>query len=223
LFTVSISALAAFTGGMVSFFSPCVFPILPSFIAVLMRGAESKSERFFRGVMYTVGLLTIFTTMGIVAGGVGGFLSRYRNILNIVIGMFFIAFGIIYYLEIPLFKGRKSKIHTKTGGLLSAFLIGIGMAFVWIPCTGPVLGAILLLAAQSGTVLRGALLLALYSLGLSIPLVGISWIFSKLSSKITFGESKARKITRVIVSGLMILVGILTMFGALNQLQGLIQ
>jgi len=65
--------------------------------------------------------------------------------------------------------------------------------------------------------------LALYSLGLSIPLVGISWIFSKLSSKITFGESKARKITRVIVSGLMILVGILTMFGALNQLQGLIQ
>jgi len=222
LFTTSVSAIAAFTGGVVSFFSPCVFPILPSFLAILMRGANSKTERFFRGVMYTVGLLTIFSVLGIAAGGVGGFLSKYRDIVNIVVGILFVVFGIVYYFEISLFRG-KTKVYNKTGSLVSAFFMGIGMAFVWIPCTGPVLGAILLLAAQSGTVLKGAMLLALYSLGLSIPLIGLSWIFSKISSKISFGESKARKITRIVVSGLMILVGVLTMFGMLNDLQGFIQ
>lgn len=222
MFTISVNAIAAFTGGVVSFFSPCIFPILPSFIAVLMKGAESKSERFLRGVMYTAGLLVIFSALGIAAGGVGAFLNKYKSIVDIVIGILFIIFGIVYYFEIPLFKG-KSKITTKKGSLLSAFFIGIGMAFVWIPCTGPVLGAILLLAAQSGTALRGALLLSLYSLGLSIPMIGISWIFSKISTKITFGESKARKITRIVVSALMIIVGVLTMFGLLNQLQGVIQ
>ncbi len=222
MFTTSVSAIAAFTGGVVSFFSPCVFPILPSFLAILMRGANSKTERFFRGVMYTVGLLTIFSVLGIAAGGVGGFLSKYRDIVNIVVGILFVVFGIVYYFEISLFRG-KTKVYNKTGSLVSAFFMGIGMAFVWIPCTGPVLGAILLLAAQSGTVLKGAMLLALYSLGLSIPLIGLSWIFSKISSKISFGESKARKITRIVVSGLMILVGVLTMFGMLNDLQGFIQ
>lgn len=222
MFTTSISAIAALSGGVVSFFSPCVFPILPSFLAILMKGANSKTERFLRGVLYTVGLLIIFSVLGVVAGGVGGFLNRYRNIVNVIIGVLFVIFGIMYYFEIPLFKG-KTKVSNKAGNLVSAFFIGIGMAFVWIPCTGPVLGAILLLAAQSGTALKGAMLLALYSLGLSIPLIGISWIFSKISSKISFGESKARKITRIVVSGLMILVGVLTMFGMLNDLQGIIQ
>jgi cytochrome c-type biogenesis protein len=104
--------------------------------------------------------------------------------------------------------------------IFSGFIIGSLMGIVWVPCAGPILGSILVIAANQNTVIEGGMLLIIYSLGMIIPFLFLSGVVAKISSKVNFGgESKVRKILRIVVFALLVITGILTITGQLNLLQ----
>ncbi len=219
LLGTSVSYTAALGGGILSFFSPCILPLIPVFFGVLMAGATSSMARFMRGVFFTLGMSLFFFLIGLGAGGLGSFVQQNMTIMNIVSGSLFILFGFLYFFEVG-FKGLKIDLWKFGGSAASGFVIGALLGIVWVPCAGPVLGSILVLAANQPIASQGGLLLLVYSLGLSIPFLTLSGFVSKLTSKISFArESKARKVVRVSVFVLLVGAGILTMFDVLNLLQ----
>jgi cytochrome c-type biogenesis protein len=141
--------------------------------------------------------------------------------MNAISGSLFIIFGFMFFFEKGI-KGVKINVTKFSGGPIGGFIMGAALGLIWVPCAGPVLGSILVLAANQDTIARGGTLLLTYSLGLSIPFLTLSGFVSKITSRISFtGESKARKITRWLVFIVLITVGILTIFGQLNILQSL--
>ncbi len=219
LLGISVSYGAAFGGGLLSFFSPCILPLIPVFFGVLMAGAASNRARFLRGATFTIGMSLFFFIVGLGAGGLGTFFQQNMTLMNIISGSLFILFGFLYLFEIG-FRGVKVNLWRFGGTAMSGFVIGALLGIVWIPCAGPVLGSILVLAANQQTASHGGLLLFVYSLGLSIPFLTLSGFVSKLTSKVSFaGESRVRKVVRVTVFVLLVGAGILTMFDLLNLLQ----
>ncbi|AKI98198.1 cytochrome C biogenesis protein [Kosmotoga pacifica] len=210
---------SAFLGGLLSFFSPCVLPLIPVFFSVLMGSAKKPKDRFLKGVFFTIGMSLFFFLLGTGAGGLGQFIGKNRELMNIISGGLFILFAFLYLFEVS-FKGIKINVFKFHGGVISAFLLGSVLGMIWVPCAGPILGSILVLAANQGTASQGGLLLFTYSLGLSIPFLTLSGFVAKLTSKLNFsGESKGRKIVRYIVFVLLFIAGILTIFDKLNLLQ----
>jgi cytochrome c-type biogenesis protein len=221
LITMSVSYGSSFLGGLLSFFSPCVLPLIPVFFGVLMGGTSDSKTRFLRGAFFTLGMSIFFFMLGIGAGGLGQFIREYDYIMNAISGSLFIIFGFMFFFEKGI-KGVKINVTKFSGGPIGGFIMGAALGLIWVPCAGPVLGSILVLAANQDTVARGGTLLLTYSLGLSIPFLTLSGFVSKITSRISFtGESKARKITRWLVFIVLLTVGILTIFGQLNILQSL--
>lgn len=162
-----------------------------------------------------------FFMLGIGAGGLGQFIRKYDYIMNAISGSLFIIFAFMFFFEKGI-KGVKINVTKFGGGPIGGFIMGASLGLIWVPCAGPVLGSILVLAANQDTVVRGGTLLLSYSLGLSIPFLTLSGFDSKITSRISLtGESKARKITRWLVFIVLLTVGILTFFGQLNILQSL--
>lgn len=221
LITMSVSYGSSFIGGLLSFFSPCVLPLIPVFFGVLMGGTSDSKTRFLRGTFFTLGMSIFFFLLGLGAGGLGQFIREHDYIMNVISGSLFIIFGFMFFFE-KGFKGIKINVNRFGGGPVGGFIMGAALGLIWVPCAGPVLGSILVLAANQETVTRGGTLLLTYSLGLSIPFLTLSGFVSKITSKISFsGESRARKIIRWLVFIVLITVGILTIFGQLNILQSL--
>lgn len=219
IISVSVSYGSAILGGLLSFFSPCVLPLIPIFFGVLMAGAESAKVRFFRGLSFTIGMSLFFFLLGTGAGGLGQFIRRNETLMNILSGSLFIAFAFMYLFEVG-FKGVRVNAWKFSGSVFSGFLLGSVLGLIWVPCAGPILGSILVLAANQGTAAKGGMLLLTYSLGLSIPFLTLSGVVAKITSRLSFGgESKARRIVRIIVFILLFGAGILTLFGKLNLLQ----
>lgn len=217
--TTGVSYGTALGGGVLSFFSPCVLPLIPVFFGVLMGGADTGKVRFIRGLSFTLGMSLFFFLIGVGAGSLGSFVRENSALMNIISGSLFVLFGFLYFFEIG-FKGVKVNIWKFGGSAFSSFAMGAVLGLIWVPCAGPILGSILVLAANQGTASNGGLLLLTYSLGLSIPFLTLSGLVAKLTSKISFGgESKWRKVIRYSVFSLLILAGFLTMFGKLNLLQ----
>ena len=219
ILTTGVSFGTALGGGLLSFFSPCILPLIPVFFGVLMGGAMTGRARFVRGLSFTFGMSLLFFLMGIGAGGLGKFVRNNSILMNILSGSLFIIFGILYFFEIGL-KGIRLNVWKFGGSAISGFTMGAVLGLVWVPCAGPILGSILVLAANQGTATNGGLMLLTYSLGLSIPFLTLSGLVAKLTSKISFGgESRKRKLIRYIVFLLLVVAGVLTMLGKLNLLQ----
>jgi cytochrome c-type biogenesis protein len=177
-----LSIPIAFVAGVVSFLSPCVLPLVPGYISMLSGATieELKSGtspalmgRILRNsVSFVVGFSIVFVTLGASATAVGKFLLAQRATFNLVAGILVIVFGLHLtgLVKIPLLY-RQARVDTGVPrrGLVGAFLLGFAFAFGWTPCIGPILTAILALAAQRHTVFQGMFLLAVYSSGLAIP------------------------------------------------------
>ena len=177
-----LSIPIAFVAGVVSFLSPCVLPLVPGYISMLSGATieELKSGtspalmgRILRNsVSFVVGFSIVFVTLGASATAVGKFLLAQRATFNLVAGILVIVFGLHLtgLVKIPLLY-RQARVDTGVPrrGLVGAFLLGFAFAFGWTPCIGPILTAILALAAQRHTVFQGMFLLAVYSAGLAIP------------------------------------------------------
>lgn len=175
------SMIASAAGaGLLSFFSPCILPLLPVYIGVLTTDADTEQlnlpRRCANTVAFVLGICCIFVALGAASGTLGSALNNAY--VAIALGLVVILFGLHLagVLRIPFLNREKradlGKI--KVTGVLSAFVLGVAFSFGWTPCVGPILGTILALAAEQGSALAGAGLLLVYSLGLCIPFVVIT-------------------------------------------------
>lgn len=221
----------AFAAGMASFFSPCVFSLVPVYISYLggrsasLAGTErSTRDRFdpvFQGMAFVLGFSIVFISLGVAAGYLGGALASIRLWLSRIGGIIVIVFGlnIIGWIRIP-FLQYDLRIHSplkRTTGFLQSVLMGIFFSAGWTPCVGPVLGAILTLALNGGSIGRGALLLTFYSLGLGVPFLiaalGVGWVTQLLKK-----YGKTLRIIEIVMGIMLVIVGVMLFMGTFNEL-----
>jgi len=224
----NISFLIAFWGGIISFFSPCIIPIIPAYISYTA-GANVSSYDNFRKINFTrtigfvLGFSIVFITLGASATFLGGFLNRNLSLFRTISGVFIIFFGLYMLGVIKIgFLSRKHgfKAPKRKNNFLSSTLMGLAFGAGWTPCIGAVLGSILIFAGSQSTVGEGILLLSVYSLGLSIPFILTSLLlgfFTKYIGKIEKFSLYLNKIGGVIliILGILIIMNKLTIFNSL--------
>src|SRR5512146_1942809 len=173
--------LAAFLAGVISFLSPCVLPLVPGYVSLISGASvetlQTADRKLLRSVMinsltFILGFSVVFISLGAVATGVGQVTRLYHKELAIIAGIIVFIFGLhltgIFKIN-ALYADKR--LHGVKGGTgpIGAFVVGFAFAFGWTPCIGPILAAILTLAAAEETVLKGTALLAVYSAGLAVP------------------------------------------------------
>jgi len=190
-----LTGIVALTSGLLSFFSPCVLPMVPSYL-VFISGItfddykELQATKYRRIVLihslaFVIGFSFVFVTLGLSSSVVGRFLSEYQTYIMRIGGLMLIVLGLYYLnvIRIPLFD-REKVIHLqhKPVGLFGSFLVGITFSLGWTPCIGPALSSILIIASTSEDIREGVYLLGLYSLGLAIPFMIAALVFNRLFS-----------------------------------------
>ncbi|HET9909490.1 MAG TPA: cytochrome c biogenesis protein CcdA, partial [Anaerolineales bacterium] len=181
----------AFLAGLASFLSPCVFSLVPAYVGYLggraVGGEATENNRlitFTHGLAFVLGFSIVFVTLGVATSAFGRLLFDLRFILSKVGGIIIIIFGLhmIGVFRIPLleYDTRVQKVPDRKWGYFSSALMGVFFSAGWAPCVGPVLGAILTLALNGGSISTGVSLLSAYSAGLAIPFLlaalGIGWV-----------------------------------------------
>ena len=230
--THQLSISIAFIAGIASFLSPCVLPLVPGYISMLSGASieelkqEASGELLARvlrnSLAFVVGFSLVFVILGASATWVGKFLMAQRTVFNLVAGVIVIVFGLHLtgLVKIP-FLYRQARLETGAPrrSLGGAFLLGFAFAFGWTPCIGPILAAILTVAAQRETVFQGMFLLAVYSAGLAIPFLITS---VGLSSFLKFYKGFRKHLQAVeVASGvLLIVLGVLMAFNKLTIISG---
>ena len=190
-----VSIPAALIAGLVSFLSPCVLPLVPPYL-VYLTGATiehvtndetpSSSRRavMISAVVFVLGFSTVFVALGASASLIGGFIHAWSAELSIVAGIIIIVMGLHFLgltrIDLLMREGRLP--IPKPVGLWGAYLMGLAFAFGWTPCIGPILAAILSIAASESTVEKGAGLLAVYSAGLGIPFLLAAFMIERFSA-----------------------------------------
>jgi len=216
--------IAAFLAGLISFLSPCVLPLVPGYVSLIsgtgVEELKSQDARVLRKLMlnsaaFILGFSVVFITLGAISTEVGQLLARYKSLLAQVAGVVIILFGLHLtgLLRINALYADK-RLHNIKGGssTLGAFAIGFAFAFGWTPCVGPILAVILGFAAAQNSLIKGILLLAIYSLGLAVPFlltsVGIER-FLKFYSRFRAHMHAVE----VASGGLLIALGVLLVLG----------
>ena len=163
----------AFTAGILSFLSPCVLPLVPSYLAYVGgSGAAKRSVLLRNAALFVVGFSSIFIALGASASALGSLLRSQREALTIGGGVLVIVFGLVLLgvIRLPvLMRDTRVQARHDASTPVGAVLLGMAFAAGWTPCIGPVLGGILTLAGASGTLLEGVTMLAVYSAGLAVP------------------------------------------------------
>ncbi len=223
-----ISYWTAFIAGILSFFSPCVLPLVPAYLANLAgtSAIEANEKRkvwpiFLHSICFVLGFSILFIIMGASAGLIGSVITTYAEVLRIVAGIIVIIFGIflIAAFKIPWLNYEK-RLHiggARNPGYIRSMLIGAAFSLGWTPCIGPILGSILFIASYTQETLKGALLLSAYSLGMGIPFLAIGLLWGYI---VPFWKGLTRHLVLIsIISGiLLIIVGILMLTGQLTWL-----
>ncbi len=212
--------LITFLEGIISFISPCMLPMLPIYVSYFAGGSDKKENIFKRALCFVLGFTVVFGALGLFAGTLGSFLSRYQTLVNVVTGMIVIVFGLSYLevFSLPFFKGIGS--IKKINNAFGAFLFGIIYSVSLTPCVGAFLGSALMLASNSETAAEGLVLLLTYSLGLGIPFVFSAVLLDKLGGTFDFIKKHYGIINKV-CGIFLIVVGVFMMFGILNALLAL--
>ena len=232
MFAETVSFQAAFIAGLLSFFSPCILPLIPAYftfitgLSVDELTCDSKKTRqkvVLATFAYVCGFSFIFILMGASASFMGGVISRYSDVIRSTGGIIILVFG-FHLLGIINIKGLnfEKKIHLseKPLHLFGTFIIGMAFGAGWSPCIGPMLGSILILAGTQTTVTKGILLLTAYSAGLALPFIVISFFISKIFEIMKRATKFIIYVNRV--SGfLLIIVGILLITDKFTILAGL--
>jgi len=178
-----VSLVAAFFAGVVSFISPCVLPLVPSYVTFITgvsfdeltsASAPPRVRRLtiIHSLAFILGFSLVFVALGATATVAGQFLREHQDSLRRIGGVLIILFGVYLTGLVPipaLSRERKKQLTTKPLGILGSVLVGITFAAGWTPCIGPILASILIYASTAKTVGTGVVLLSVYSLGLGVP------------------------------------------------------
>ena len=225
-----VTMFAALVAGLVSFLSPCVLPLVPPYLAFLAgnsleRLAEDEApprvrrDTVLAALLFVAGFSTVFVALGASASMIGALMRFYSNELAIVAGVAIIVMGLHFLGLTPIgFLYRQARIEVpKPVGLWGAYVMGLAFALGWTPCIGPILAAILAVAASHATVGRGASLLAVYSLGLGTPFVVAALAVGPFAAFLARFRAHLRHMERV-MGGLLVLTGIAFLAGLFTQL-----
>jgi cytochrome c-type biogenesis protein len=220
----NISYLVAFAAGFLSFLSPCLLPLIPSFIAYItgisfadLKSSNPRSDvrrkTMVHSALFILGFSVVFILLGLTATVMGKALWQYQKAIRILGGALIVLFGLslVGILKLDfLMKERRLDIKAKGATYAGSFLIGVTFAAAWTPCAGPILGSILVLAGTKTDVIQGAKLLAVYSAGIGVPffLTGLL-VNSFLENFNRF--KKFLKIVNVVGGAFLVIVGILVM------------
>ena len=227
---LSVSVGVAFIAGVVSFLSPCVLPIVPSYVTFITGmtldeltahgTAAARAKAALHAFLFVLGFTLVFVTLGATASVFGAVLHRALPLLQQVGGLLIILFGLklIGLLRLSaLVRDRRVHLASRPAGVAGSVLVGVAFGAGWTPCVGPVLASILLYAGTTATMGSGMLLLGAYAVGLGIPFfaaaVGFNWYVAG-----------ARRLTRwlrpveIVAGALLIAVGVLLITGRFTAL-----
>ncbi len=221
--------MLAFLGGLVSFVSPCVLPLVPGYVSMIsgvgveeLKSAQSQLLRrvMINSIAFILGFSVVFIALGAAATSVGQALGIYKHTLARVAGVVIILFG-LHLTGIFRIKAlyTDARLHSVKGGStpVGAFVIGFAFAFGWTPCLGPILATILGFASQQDTVGKGILLLSVYSLGLAMPFLVTSLLMEQFLKFYSRFRSYMHGI-EVASGGLMIALGVLLLIGRFTMI-----
>lgn len=200
----------AFIAGLVSFFSPCVLPLLPSYLGLVSSNAKN---RVLGSVLFVLGFTAVFVFLGAGFGSLGTLIyGDLKSWVQRISGVLVIALGVVMLGGFD-FAQRTAKLNLKPRvGLIGAPVLGIVFGLGWTPCIGPTLAAVLNLAFDSGSVVRGAVLATSYSLGLGVPFILVAAGFGFATKSVGFIKRHIRTIN-LFGAGLLILLGLLLVTG----------
>jgi cytochrome c-type biogenesis protein len=228
--SVSLGAAVAFLAGVLSFLSPCVLPLVPSYLGFVTGFTlEEMSGRrrlaMLHSLLFVVGFSLVFILLGASATALGRVLNYYQEWVTRIGGVIIIFFGLYLVGVIKLrFLEQEQRVHLdrKPLGYLGSVLVGMAFGAGWTPCIGPMLGAILGLAASQADVQRGILLLAFYSAGLAVPFLLTAWA---VESFLDWFKGFRRHLAMVqkVSGALLLLVGILLVSGQFTRMAGWLQ
>ncbi len=225
-----VTIFAALLAGLVSFLSPCVLPLVPPYLVYLAgtsleRLAEAepvpqvKRDTVLAAGLFVAGFSTVFVSLGASASVIGALMRFYSSELAIIAGVAIIVMGLHFLGLTPIgLLHRQARIQMpKPVGLWGAYVMGLAFALGWTPCIGPILAAILAVAASKATVAKGAGLLAVYSLGLGVPFIIAAFAVEPFAAFLARFRAHLAHVERV-MGGLLVLTGIGFLVGFFTQL-----
>lgn len=229
----SVPAIVVFAQGILSFFSPCILPLVPLYFAYLSGGAKQEGDvwEYARGkavvntLFFVLGISATFFILGFGFTALGSFLSGHQLLFSRISGMIMVLFGLyqLGFLGKSRLLSSEKRMHVQTGkwamGPLPAFILGFTFSFAWTPCVGPVLGSVLLMAGTAQAAGKSFLLIALYTVGFVIPFIALSFFATTVLNLF----KKHQNVVRYTVKAggvLMIAMGLMTFTGFLNSFTG---
>lgn len=230
--SLSVSLIGAASAGLLSFLSPCVLPLVPPYLCFiagvsmeeLASGNATEPTAKWRvplsALAFVLGFSTIFIALGASATFIGRSVANHFEILSMAAGILIIILGMHYlgFLRIAfLLREMRLWPGERPAGLIGAFVIGLAFAFGWTPCVGPVLATILIIAGVEGSAPQGALLLGMYALGLGIPFLIASTLFSHFAGFASLLRRHMVAVERITGAGL-VMTGILFVTGKMPQI-----
>jgi cytochrome c-type biogenesis protein len=231
---MNVTYFGALFAGFLSFLSPCVLPLVPPYLAFLggttfdqLAGEDETPPHVYRSVVlasvaFVLGFTTVFVMLGATATVAGQLLAENLPLLSKIAGVVIIIFGLHFLglINLPILN-REARFHAdaKPAGFLGAYIIGLAFAFGWTPCIGPVLGAILAVAAGEDSVRQGVSLLLVYSLGLGIPFI-LAALAIKPFMRVMQRYRKHLGVVEKLLGGFLVLTGILFLTDSMTLIAG---
>lgn len=227
MFTENLNFAIAFLAGIISFLSPCILPIIPSYLSFiggisyteLASKTISKRGIFIKTLFFVAGFSLIFIALGVVFSSAGTALSGASRLVNMVAGTIVIVLGLNFIFDFWKILSMDKRFHfqKRPHGMFGSALLGMAFGAGWTPCVGPILASILFLAGTSSRIFQGTALLAVYSIGLGIPFILAGLFFSTFQKQTE--KIKPHLYTIKIVSGVfLIILGVLIFTGSFAKM-----
>ncbi|MCK9992242.1 MAG: cytochrome c-type biogenesis protein [Alphaproteobacteria bacterium] len=229
---IEIGYMAAALGGVISFLSPCVLPLVPAYLCFVAGisfdrltdanaepGPELRRQTMAGALAFVLGFTTVFVALGASASAISALLIGQMDMLGKAAGIVIVLFGLHMAGLLPIpWLNREARFapDERGGGLLGAYIVGLAFAFGWTPCIGPILAAILAVAASQETLSSGMALLAVYSLGLGAPFLLAAWGMRAFMGFMQRFRQHMRKV-ELAAGGLLIVTGLMIFFGSLQS------
>jgi cytochrome c-type biogenesis protein len=226
---MEISILAALAGGLISFLSPCVLPLVPPYMTYLAGTSLDRIENaddpqlrkraITTAIVFVLGFTTVFTLLGATASALGQLVRQYMDVFGIVAGVIIILMG-LHFLGVfriaMLYREARFQAGSNVN-LWGAYVMGLAFAFGWTPCIGPILAAILAVAGTEQSVARGAFLLAVYSAGMGIPFILAAFAMKPFVNFLKRMKSRFGMVEKA-MGGLLVLTGIAFLTGGIEMM-----
>lgn len=205
LIAMSVASFA----GLISFFSPCVIPLVPGYLSYAsgMSDTKSRSRVLLGSLLFVSGFTALFISYGLLFGELGSKIAQNSRVISIVLGLLTILMGLVFLLNEKFYRSFKPSWKMRTG-LISAPFLGFAFGIGWTPCIGPTLGAVQVLAFESATAQRGAILSAAYCFGLGAPFILMGLFLDKAEPVRKIIAKRGNLITKI-GGVLLIVIGIL--------------